>query len=123
MFAVCFAHPTIWCLRFVRLPVSSDWISPLDQAHEYRDHREDEQNVNESSQSVRTDHSQQPKDQEQGDDSPKHGVILSDKGAARRLTSYQATKDSVVGESSEVLNSCRDGLYERGREIDEVAQR
>jgi hypothetical protein len=55
--------------------VSGDW-APLDQVHEHRDHREDEQDVNESAQSVRTDHSQQPKNQEQGDDSPKQRVDL-----------------------------------------------
>jgi hypothetical protein len=65
-------------LRICYASVSSDW-APLDQAHEHRNHGKHEQDVDEPAQGVRANHSQQPQNQEQGDDSPKHGVVLSDK--------------------------------------------
>jgi hypothetical protein len=46
--------------------------SALDQADQNRNHRQYEQNVNESSQRVRADHAQQPEDQEQNGYSPEH---------------------------------------------------
>ena len=75
---------------FITPPVSSD-RAPLDQAHEHRNYGKDEQDVNEPAQRVRANHSQQPQNQEQGDNSPKHGVILSDKEQCKDLqvTGYE----------------------------------
>ena len=41
-------------------------VSALDDAHEHRNHRDDQQYVNKSAQGVGTDHSQEPKNQEHG---------------------------------------------------------
>jgi hypothetical protein len=81
------SYDLLWSLLVPPL-ISGDGPA-LNQAHEYSDHREHEEDMNEPAQSVRADHSQQPKNQEQGDDSPKHGVVLSDKGAARGFTAIR----------------------------------
>jgi hypothetical protein len=49
-----------------------DWASALDQADQNRNDCQDEQNVNESTQRVRADHAQQPKNQEHNGYSPQH---------------------------------------------------
>jgi len=57
-----------------------------------RDYRERARDVNEYAyQSVKNllNHSQQPKNKEQGDDSPKHGVILSNIGPCVITSGYE----------------------------------
>jgi hypothetical protein len=51
---------------------SDNWASALDQADQHSNHRQDEQDVNKASQRVRTDHAQQPEDQEQNSYRPEH---------------------------------------------------
>jgi hypothetical protein len=59
--------------------VKSDyWASALDQADQNCDHRQDEQEMNKSTQCVRTDHAQQPENQQQNGYSPEHRHSLVD---------------------------------------------
>jgi hypothetical protein len=51
---------------------SERWASALDQANQNRDYRQNQQNVDESTQGVGADHSQEPEDQQQHGDSPEH---------------------------------------------------
>src|SRR5271168_4887141 len=51
---------------------SERWSAALDQANQNRDYRQDQQNMNESTEGVGTNHSQEPEDQQQHCDSPEH---------------------------------------------------
>jgi hypothetical protein len=55
------ARPTFVAASPRRGILLSHWVSTLDNAHEHCDHRDYQQYVNESTQGVGTDHSQQPK--------------------------------------------------------------
>jgi len=85
MFAGCFHACDDSRLRGLGPPLISGDRPALNQTHEHSDYGEDEQDMNEPAQSVRADHSQQPKNQEQGDNSPKHEVVLSTEEAALDL--------------------------------------
>jgi hypothetical protein len=63
---------------------SEHWASALDDADQDRNHCHDEQNVNETTQGIRTDHAQQPEDQKQDGYSPEHWHSFPE--AARALT-------------------------------------
>jgi hypothetical protein len=60
-----------------RFTVSLHGVSALNNPDQDRDHRQYQQNVNESTQGVRTHHSQQPQDQQDHCDRPKHSPPLS----------------------------------------------
>jgi hypothetical protein len=51
---------------------SGDRVAPLDQADQDRDHCQEQQNVNESTQCVRADHAKQPENHQQNGYSPEH---------------------------------------------------
>jgi hypothetical protein len=55
-------YPATFIGKIARRFGSEYWASALDEANQDRDHGQDEQNVNESTQGVRADHTQQPED-------------------------------------------------------------
>jgi hypothetical protein len=56
----------------IRKSSSSDRASTLNNADEYHDYRYYKQDVNQAAESVGADHPEQPQNQKQGNDSPKH---------------------------------------------------
>jgi hypothetical protein len=73
--SVCDVFPELRVRSDMLEPVLRNRASALNHAHQDDDYRYDQQYVNKSAQGVGTHHSQQPQDQEQGNDSPKHGII------------------------------------------------
>src|SRR5579863_211311 len=72
----------------------SHGISALNQPDEHCHDGQDQQDVNESPEGVRTDHSQQPKNQKQHSDCPKHDLASID--ASDRFLSAEAKTSQAV---------------------------
>lgn len=87
-------------------------IPALDETDQNHDHRDYQQYVNKSAEGVGADHSQQPQDQEQGNDGPKHRThpFLADR--SRKLARcFKTTQQRKYGESSEFRSWTCDRLY------------